>query len=101
MYNQNRIVEAFAMSEYGGTGILEAPMCGKCEQPGLHTWDPNFVSTGDEDKDREVRNCYCYKCGTTTKNTLTLRQYIIRELNIKEIEIERIENEIRRCLGCD
>lgn len=94
MYRQNRIVEAFAMSEYGGIAVLEQPMCGKCEQPGWNTWNPNFKSTGDEEKDREIRNCFCPKCGTNTFNTLSLRQYLIQELKLKENNIERFESTI-------
>ena len=94
MYNQNRIVEAFAMSELGGIATLDQPMCGACEQPGWNTRNPSFVSTGDSEKDREIRNCYCVKCGKTTYNTLTLRQYLIQELNQQEKNIEQFENTI-------
>jgi hypothetical protein len=97
MYHQNRIVEAFAMSEFGGVDTLDQPVCGKCEKPGWNTFNDNFVSTGDPDKDREVRNCFCAACGTTTYNTLTLRQYLIQELNLQEEKIEKYENS--RCGG--
>lgn len=97
MYHQNRIVEAFAMSEFGGVDTLDMPICSKCEKPGWNVVDPTFVSTGDLDKDRDVRNCFCPACGTTTKNTLTLRQYLIQELNLQEETIEKFENS--RCGG--
>lgn len=97
MYHQNRIVEAFAMSEFGGVDILEQPVCGKCCKAGWNTVDPTFVSSGDLDKDVNVRNCYCPACGTTTKNTLTVRQYLVQELNLQEEKIEQYENS--RCGG--
>jgi hypothetical protein len=94
MFHQNRIVEAFAMSEFGGVDMLNQPVCRKCEKPGWNIDDPTFVSTGDEDKDREIRNCYCVSCGTTSKNTLTLREYLIQELNLQEENIEKLENNL-------
>jgi len=94
MYHQNRIVEAFAMSVFGGVDVLDHPVCGKCEKPGWNTFNPNFKSTGDADKDREIRNCYCEACGTTTYNTLTLRAYLVQELNLQEEKIEQLENTI-------
>ncbi len=48
MFHQNRIVEAFAMSEFGGIDMLDQPVCGKCEKPGWNVNDPTFVSSGDE-----------------------------------------------------
>jgi len=94
MYHFNRIVEAFAMSEYGGVDILEQPICKKCEKPGMNTINTNYVSTGDEDKDREVRNCFCESCGTTSYNTLTLKDYLVKELNVQIDQIEQLENNI-------
>ena len=94
MFHQNRIVEAFAMSQYGGVDVLEHPVCKKCEKPGWNVENPSFKSTGDEDKDREIRNCYCYSCGTTTYNTLTLKKYLISELNLEIDKIEKFENKL-------
>ena len=94
MYHHNTIVEAFAMSEFGGVHMLDMPICSKCEKPGWNTTNPNFKSTGDEDKDREIRNCYCVACGTTTYNTITLKQYLINELNLTEEKIEKFENNL-------
>jgi hypothetical protein len=94
MYNQNRIVEAISMSEFGGIDVLDSPVCGRCDQPGWNIWNPNFVSSGDADKDREVRNCYCVKCGTTTYNTLTVRQYLIEVLRLQENIIQNFEKTI-------
>jgi hypothetical protein len=96
MYHQNRIVEAFAMSVYGNIDVLEQPMCGKCEKPGWNTIDTSFVSTGDADKDREIKNCFCPECGSTTKNTLSVRQYLMQELGIQEDKICEIENKIEK-----
>lgn len=94
IFHQNRIVEAFAMSELGGIDVLNMPICGKCEKPGLNTDNPNFVSTGDTDKDVEIKNCYCVACGTTTYNTRTLREHLIQELNIQEDKIADLEDKI-------
>jgi len=94
MFHFNRIVEAFAMSQYGGVDILEQPICKKCEKPGWNTVNPNFVSTGDEDADREVRNCFCEACGTTSYNTLTLRNYLLQELGVQIDKIEEMETRI-------
>jgi hypothetical protein len=94
MYQRNRVVEAFAMSELGGVDVLSQPVCGKCEKPGMNTINPDFKSTGDEDKDREIYNCYCEACGTTTYNTLTVRQYLLRELKVKEDKVEKFESNL-------
>lgn len=94
MYHQNRIVEAFAMSVYGGVDVLDQPVCKKCEKPGWNIDNKNFVSTGNEDKDIEIRNCYCYSCGATTYNTITVRQYLLDELNVQEEKIEKFENSL-------
>lgn len=94
IFHQNRIVEAFAMSELGGVNVLEQPICGKCEKPGWNVDNPNFVSTGDIDKDVEIKNCYCVACGTTTYNTRTLREHLIKELNIQEDKIANLENQL-------
>lgn len=94
IYHQNTIVEAFAMSQLGGIDVLEHPICGRCEKPGWNTTNPNFISTGDVDKDVEIKNCYCVACGTTTYNTRTLREHLIKELNVEEEKIEKIENSI-------
>lgn len=95
MYEMNRVVEAFAMSELGGVDILEQPLCGKCEKPGMNTFNPNFISTGDIDKDIEFVNCFCENCGTTTYNTLTVRKYLIKELKLQEDNIENFESQLR------
>ncbi len=94
MFHFNRIVEAFAMSQYGGVDVLEQPICKKCEKPGMNTINPTFVSTGDEDRDRDIRNCYCEACGTTSYNTITLKDYLVQELNVQIDQIEKIENNL-------
>lgn len=98
MYYKNRIVEAFALSEYGGVDVLEQPMCGKCEQPGFNTIDTNMkvpyiraIDKNGDEYDKFIHNCYCPKCGTTTKNTLTLREYLMQELKLQTNELEQLE----------
>jgi hypothetical protein len=108
MYNKNRIVEAFAMSNLGGVDILEQPMCGKCEKPGFHTevegqpdfnavYSEEFGDQYDELKkkwyyDNFVINCYCVECGTTTPDTLNLREYLLRELKLPEEIMRKFQN---------
>jgi len=92
MYYKNRVVEAFAMSHFGGVDILFQPMCGKCEQPGFNTENPNFISTGDAEKDRDIVNCYCPRCGTSTMNTLTFRDYLMQELKMPIEDLKIMEN---------
>lgn len=98
MYYKNRIVEAFALSEYGGIDMLEQPMCGKCEQPGFFVNDPNmkvpYVIVKDEygeNQEKFIHNCYCPHCGTVTKNTLTLREYLMQELKLPVSELRQLE----------
>ena len=94
MYHRNRVIEAFAMSELGGVDVLSQPVCKKCEKPGWNTTNPSFKTSGDPEKDREVRNCYCYACGATSYHTLTVRQYLIEQMNVQEGEIENLENKV-------
>ena len=94
MFDNNRIVEEFAKSIYGGVDLLDHPICKKCQKPGWNTVNPNFVSTGDEDADREIRNCYCESCGTTSYNTYTLRYYMIQELGVQIDKIIEMETRI-------
>lgn len=96
MYNRNRIVEAFALSEYGNVDVLEQPMCGKCEQPGWHTTGklPVMVKVKDEfgdEQDKFIYNCYCPKCGAVTENTLTLKEYLMQELKLPANDIKHME----------
>lgn len=100
MYYRNRIVEAFAVSEYGGVDVLEQPICGKCEQPGWNhsvPGQPIFITRKDEygdDYDVFIHNCYCPKCGQITKNTLTLREYLMQELKVPDEDLKLIEKSI-------
>ena len=52
------------------------------------------MSTGDEDRDREIRNCFCAACGTTSYNTVTLRDYLLQELGVQIDKIEEMETRI-------
>jgi hypothetical protein len=65
MFDRNRLVEMFALSELGGLDLLEQPMCTKCEKPILFS---EYGAT-------------CPVCGTNVPRDkiVTLRQYLAQE----------------------
>jgi hypothetical protein len=70
---KNEVIIAFAKSNLGGIEFLELPVCGHCEKPGAwHTDD----------------SCYCWACGTTTRNAITLYEYLAQELKLTEEDVK-------------
>lgn len=76
MFAKNSIIERFAKWKFGGVGILDLPVCEKCEKPGA--WH-----------DKPVGSCYCFACGHTTVKTMMFRDYLAQEL--KEFRQEQLE----------
>lgn len=66
---KNEMIMAFAKSTLGGIDLLEQPMCNHCEKPGA--WHTDGT-------------CYCWSCGTVTKNPITLYEYLAQELKLSE-----------------
>lgn len=119
MYEKNRIVEAFAMSELGGVDLLEQPICPHCEKPGA--WHCDFKPLDPKpnedciecqemqaklkelagmliEKDGELTAddyphigcCWCDVHGKTTF-AITLKQYLSQELKVDNKNMEIIE----------
>jgi hypothetical protein len=80
MYFKNRIVEAFAISAFGGVDILDQPVCGHCEKPGF--WHGDKTMSGA---------CYCPGCGSITKNAVEMRDYLSQELKLPTEVMEQLE----------
>lgn len=77
MLLKNSIIENFAKSAFGGIDILDQPVCRTCEKP--CAWNTNATA-------------YCFSCGTSTKNPITVRDYLIQEFKLdKEQDLELIE----------
>lgn len=72
---KNDIIMTFAKSTLGGLDLLEQPMCNHCEKPGA--WN-----TGG--------TCYCWACGTVTKDPITFYEYLAQELKLSEEDVKMI-----------
>ena len=62
MFLRNQLLQSFAMRATGGIELLDQPVCRSCERPAA--W--NSGSTG-----------YCFACGTTTKDPITVEKYLM------------------------
>ena len=104
MFHKNSIVEAFALSSYGTTSVLEAPMCGHCEQPAwqhtLKDWQKPFEDKFDEFgtliERKFTYNAWCPRCGKETINTILLKDYLISELKLSDNELVLLHDAIKR-----
>lgn len=63
-------------SGYDATDVLEYPICGRCES--LAALDGYALKDG-----RYVNRCSCMKCGHTTINPVSFREWIADELRHK------------------
>jgi len=68
MIDKNDILSGFAFKMGGGIDILSQPVCGRCE--GVGTWG-DFSTTVTEGIVG-----YCDACGHTTKDPITVEQYL-------------------------
>jgi hypothetical protein len=78
LFNNNPFMRKIVMSNLNPMFILEYPICGKCET--LAAWSDTIVVN-----DRKIKTCYCFAngCGNTTRNPVTLREWMIDELKHK------------------
>lgn len=96
MFDENRVVEAFYMSDKGGINPLDMPICkvDGCNRPGVHINDPAFKDPPKYDQETgeliERLNCYCDKHGATY-NTKNLRSFLIEDLKIDPKVIMQME----------
>jgi len=85
LFEGNWIMERMVMSGYNMTNILNYPMCGKCETLALLSG---------------LNQCTCTKtgCNSTTKNPVTLRDWLKYELKNKmpPEELEMLEYKVDR-----
>lgn len=78
MFLRNQLLENFAMRATGGIDILDQPVCRSCEKPAA--WHTGGTA-------------YCFSCGTTTKEPITVQQYLIE--HTKYFTDEQIELMVR------
>jgi hypothetical protein len=94
MFDHNRIVEAFFMSDKGGINPFSMPICGSCNKPGTRIEDPAFMKLPHQyDKDGKLAdriNCYCEVHGITY-NTKDLRSFLIEDEKIPMEAIMQLE----------
>lgn len=72
---KNKIVLDLCIDNYGSLDVMERPVCEHCEKPAM--W--HIGGTG-----------YCWACGTTTKNPVTVKNYLLNEfgkLNEKQLDM--------------
>lgn len=62
MFLRNQLLENFAKYMGGGVNILDQPMCNHCERPAA--WHDGGTA-------------YCFSCNHTTKEPITVKQYLI------------------------
>ena len=62
MFLRNQLIQNFAMRATGGVEILDQPVCNHCERPAA--WHIGGTA-------------YCFSCGTTTKEPITVARYLI------------------------
>ena len=86
MFDNNRIVEAFFLSDKGGVNPFNMPICGTCNRPGTRIEDPAFMKTSKIDR----INCYCEMHGVTY-NVKDLRTYLIEDIKLPPIAIMQLE----------
>lgn len=87
MFDENRVVEAFYMSDKGGINPLDMPICkvDGCNRPGTRIDDPTFKEPDKFDPETGAIipriNCYCEKHGISYK-TKDLRSFLVEDLKI-------------------
>ncbi len=62
MFLRNQLIQNFAMRSTGGIEILDQPVCEHCERPAA--WHTGGTA-------------YCFSCGTTTKQPITVEKYLM------------------------
>jgi hypothetical protein len=95
MFDNNRLVEAFYMSDKGGINPFSMPICKICNRPGTRIADPAFMKRPhkcDPDTGALVDeiNCYCELHGVTY-DTKDLRSYLIEDEKIPMEAIMQLE----------
>lgn len=85
LFQGNDIMQRLVMSGYNCMDILDYPICGKCET--LAAFDGYGLKDG-----RRVLRCTCMreKCGHSTLNPITLRDWVKYELK-KKVDDEYFE----------
>ena len=60
--DRNDLINSFAEQALGGIDVLDQPVCRHCER--FAAWDQGGTA-------------YCFVCGTTTENPITVRAYLL------------------------
>ena len=78
LFYNNPFMQKIVMSSLNSMFIMEYPICGRCET--VAAWDKTIIVN-----DKKIKTCYCFAegCGSTTKNPVTLREWMVDELRHK------------------
>jgi len=78
IFQYNPFMKKIVMSGFNPMFILNYPVCGRCET--LAAWSDTIIVN-----EKKVKTCYCFAdgCGSTTRNPVTLREWMIDELKHK------------------
>ena len=94
MFDDNRVVEAFYMSDKGGIDPFDMPICKICNKPGVRVADKTFNRIPHQyDANGELidkMNCWCDNHGVTY-DTKDLRHYLIEDLKLNPEIIMQME----------
>jgi hypothetical protein len=94
MFEDNRVVEAFYMSDKGGIDPFDMPICKECLKPGVRVEDPAFNKMPHQYNENgeliERVNCWCDNHGITY-DTKDLRHYLIEDLKLNPEIIMRMD----------
>lgn len=94
MFEDNRVVEAFYMSDKGGIDPFDMPICKVCNKPGVRCADKEFNRAPHRYDEQgnliDKINCWCDNHGVTY-DTKTLREYLLEDLNLNPEIIMQME----------
>lgn len=83
IFEGNHLMQTIVMSGYNMMDILDYPICGSCESIALY--NEYGVKNG-----MQVDKCTCVKCGQSTLDPITFRQFIVLEMK-KKVKPEFME----------
>lgn len=82
VFDSSQFISKLVMIGYDSSDVLEFPICGKCEALAVPT-EPLITKDKRTGKTRVIPQCGCFKCGATSKNPVTFREWIRDEIKHK------------------